>query len=48
MTAAAPLRLRPCVIAGETRPGDFCVVTVEGKTVGRMYRVDGARTDTWA
>jgi hypothetical protein len=44
----APARLRPCVIAGETRPGDFCVVAAEGETVGRMYRVDSAQTETWA
>jgi hypothetical protein len=48
MTAPSPLRLRPGVIAGETRPGDFSVVTEDGKTVGRMYRVEGAQTETWA
>jgi hypothetical protein len=29
-------------------PGDFSVITDDGATVGRMYRVDGARTETWA
>ena len=43
-----PLRLRPTVIAGESRPDDYCVVTEDGTTVGRMYRVEGAHTETWA
>jgi hypothetical protein len=43
-----PLRLRATVIAGETLRDDFCVVTEDGATVGRMYRVEGARTETWA
>jgi hypothetical protein len=48
MTSSPPLRLRPCIIAGETRPDDFSVINEDGATVGRMYRVDGARTETWA
>src|SRR5690348_14314082 len=44
--AFTPFHLRPCVIAGETRPGDVSVVSQDGETVGPMYRVDGARTQT--
>jgi hypothetical protein len=43
-----PLHLEPCVIAGEVCRDDFSVVTEDGRTVGRMYRVEGARTETWA
>jgi hypothetical protein len=43
-----PLHLEPCVIAGTVCRDDFSVVTEDGKTVGRMYRVEGARTETWA
>ncbi len=48
MLPSDPLRLRPTVIAGQTPPDDFCVVTEDGETVGRMYRVEGARTEIWA
>ena len=41
-------RLKPCIIAGESRPDDFSVVTLDGETVGRMYRVEVARTEQWA
>lgn len=43
-----PLPLRPTVIAGQTAPDDYCVVTEDGATVGRMYKVGGAGTETWA
>jgi hypothetical protein len=41
-------RLRPCVIGGQTAPDDCSVVTEDGETVGRIYRVDGARIESWA
>jgi hypothetical protein len=41
-------RLKPCIIAGETRPDDYSVVTLDGETIGRVYRIEGARTETWA
>jgi hypothetical protein len=44
----ACLRLRPYIIAGESRPDDFNVVIEDGETAGRMYRVEVARTETWA
>jgi hypothetical protein len=39
--------LKPCIIGGESRPDDFSVVTSDGETMGRMYRVEGARTEQW-
>jgi hypothetical protein len=41
-------RLKPCIIDGESRLNDFSVVTLDGEMLGRMYRVEEARTEQWA
>ena len=42
-----PLHLRPCIIAGESRPDDFSVVTLDGEVIGRIYKTGDARTEAW-
>jgi hypothetical protein len=40
-------RLRPCIIAGESRPDDYSVVTLDGEVIGRIYKTGDARTEAW-
>jgi hypothetical protein len=40
-------RLRPCIIGGESRPDDYSVVTLDGETIGRIYKTGSARTEAW-